>query len=111
MAKDAEFCKIPIRAEDIREAITSYTREKSPELNGLFSSFIFMSDLFEDFLADIYNGWQQNRKIPTGIRTKGTNIDKFRFILVKRLAHVVDKLVGDAQACAIRTNLSTTTFT
>lgn len=35
MTKDAELCKIPITAEDIRDTMTSCAREESTGLDGL----------------------------------------------------------------------------
>ncbi|WP_347046857.1 hypothetical protein, partial [Escherichia coli] len=64
-ARDVEFCEMPITAKDIREALTSCTRERSPGLDGLpFELYIYMPDLFGELLRDVYCNWQQNGEYP-----------------------------------------------
>jgi hypothetical protein len=123
---DAEFCEMPITAEEIRNAMTGCAREKSPGLDGLPYEFYYhLPDLFGGLLADVYCNWQQNGRIPSSVSrgvvvllrkdpNKGDHIDNFRpvtllntdykilaKVLSKRLALVVGGLVGDAQTCGI----------
>ncbi len=125
-AVDAESCEKPITADEIRMAVSGCAKNKSPGLDGLpYELYTNMPDLFGDLLADVYCNWQQNGRIPSSVSRgvvtlqrkdadKGDVIDNFRPItllnaefkilakvLANRLALVVEKLVGEAQTCAI----------
>ncbi|XP_014785363.1 uncharacterized protein LOC106880069 [Octopus bimaculoides] len=55
---------MPITAEDIWDAMSSCTRERSLGFDGRpFVLYLHMPDLFSDLLADIYHNWQQNGRI------------------------------------------------
>ena len=87
---DAEFCEMPITAEEIRDAMTGCAGEKSPGLDGLPYEFYYhLPDLFGGLLADVYCNWQQNGRIPSSVSrgvvvllrkdpNKGDHIDNFR---------------------------------
>lgn len=73
-ARDAEPCEIPITVEDIRDAMISYTRVKSPELDGLrFELCLHKPDWSGDLLADVYHNWLLDKR-----KNNGCQIDNFR---------------------------------
>lgn len=69
-ARDVEFCKKLTTAEEVQEAMTGWTMERSLGPDGLlYELYCQMPDLFGNLLADVNCKRQENGRIPHTAKT------------------------------------------